>query len=80
MDRPGQEISKVQLTPYRDNTVAATLEVIETPASVRQIMTHIETEAPIKLEERDVRTTLKSLIEEKRIRLLTGKVQRFDLI
>jgi hypothetical protein len=58
------------------------------PASVKQVIAKLEEYAPTysieshvyEIPEKDVRTTLKVLIEQKRIALLRGKVQKFDLI
>lgn len=88
MDKPGQEISGLVRVPYRENAVYQVLSEHEEPVSVRQVMATLEEYAPpfsienlrYQIAERDVRSTLKLLIEQKRIQLLKGKVQRFDLI
>lgn len=86
MDRPGQEISKLNRVPYRENTIQQAVSEQQEPASVKQIMAKIEENLPeysieslkYQISEKDVRETLRTLIEQKRIQLLKGKIQRFE--
>ena len=77
-DKPGQEISEVAFTPYRENTVLRIIASQVGAMSVRQIVELTKGEAQ-SLEERAVRATLTKLVKSGLVSESRKKVLRYEL-
>jgi hypothetical protein len=77
-DHAGQEISAINHTPYRENTVLDILREQGAPVGIKDILKEVVA-FPFGIAERDVRTTLRGLIESGHVSLLKKRVQLFEL-
>ncbi len=79
-DQPGQEISDIALTPFRENSILHSLGSQLGAISVKQIVEGLADNNLPTLEDREVRATLARLIKLGRVSMTQKKVQLFELL